>query len=105
MLILFAKNSIKILLNIYKHLKQLYFFHSQVTCLANEKRKKLRRVRTNGSVEYSDMKDFRYIGIEFEGYRKQTIVPPRVVIIGDDFEVEIYAYKSLIRRIKELQHS
>ena len=84
---------------------KLYFFHSQVTCLANEKRKKLRRVRTNGSVEYSDMKDFRYIGIEFEGYRKQTIVPPRVVIIGDDFEVEIYAYKSLIKRIKELQHS
>lgn len=79
---------------------KLYFFHSQVTCLANEKRKKLRRVRTNGSVEYSDMKDFRYIGIEFEGYRKQTIVPPRVVIIGDDFEVEIYAYKSLIKRIK-----
>ena len=82
---------------------KLYFFNAQVTCLANENRKKLRRVRTNGSVCYADIKDLRYIGIEFEGYpRKRTIVPPRVVITGDDFEVEIYAYEGLINKIKEL---
>ena len=82
---------------------KLYFFNSQVNCLANEKRKKMSRVRTNGSIDYSDITDFHYLGIEFEGHpRKKYIVPPRVVIIGDDFEVEIYAYKSLIKRIKEL---
>ena len=82
---------------------KLYFFNSQVNCLANEKRKKMRCVRTSGSVDYSDITDFRYIGIEFEGHpRKKYITPPRVVIIGDDFEVEIYAYKNLIKRIKEL---
>lgn len=82
---------------------KLYFFNSQVNCLANEKRKKKRSVRTNGSVCYSDIKDFRYLEIEFEGHpRKKYITPPKVVIIGDDFEVEIYAYKNLIKRIKEL---
>ena len=71
--------------------------------MISEKRKKMRRVRTNGSINYSDIKDFRYFSIEFEGHpRKLIIVPPRVVIIGDDFEVEIYAYKSLINKIKEL---
>ena len=80
---------------------RLYFFSSQVTYLRKENRKKSRCVRTNGSIAYSDIKDFRYIGIEFEGYypRNRRIAPPRVVIIGDDFEVEIYAYKSLIKRI------
>ena len=83
---------------------KLYFFNSQVNCLPNEKRKKMRRVRTNGSVDYSDIEDFRYVGVEFEGHypRNRIIVPPRVVIIGDDFEVEIYAYRNLIKRIKEL---
>ena len=83
---------------------RLYFFSSQVTYLRNENRKKSRCVRTNGSIEYSYIKDFRYIGVEFEGYypRNRRIAPPRVVIIGDDFEVEIYAYKSLINKIKEL---
>ena len=82
---------------------KLYFFNSQVIRLRNEKRKKESRVRTNGSVCYSDIKDFRYLGIESYGYpRKRIITPPRVVIIGDDFEVEIYAYKSLIKRIKEI---
>ena len=85
---------------------KLYFFNSQVNCLASEKRKKMRRVRTNGSIDYSDIKDFHYLGIEFEGHpRKKYIVPPRVVIIGDDFEVEIYAYKNLIKRIKELKQN
>ena len=83
--------------------EKLYFFNSKVTRLKNENRKKLRRDRTCGNVDYSDIKDFRYISVEFEGYRrKKYIVPPRVVIIGDDFEVEIYAYKNLIKRIKEL---
>ena len=82
---------------------KLYFFNSQVNYLANEKRKKMLSVMTNGSVCYSDIKDFRYLEIEFEGHpRKKYITPPRVVIIGDDFEVEIYAYKNLIKRIKEL---
>lgn len=83
---------------------RLYFFTSQVTYLKNENRKKSRCVRTNGSIEYSDIKDFRYIGVKVEGYypRYRRIAPPRVVIIGDDFEVEIYAYKSLINKIKEL---
>lgn len=83
---------------------RLYFFSSQVTYFRNENRKKPRYVRTNGSIEYSDIKDFRYIGVEFEGYypRNRRIAPPRVVVIGDDFEVEIYAYKSLIKRINEL---
>lgn len=83
---------------------RLYFFSSQVIYLKNENRKKSRCVRTNGSIEYSDIKDFRYIGAKFEGYypSNRSIAPPRVVIIGDDFEVEIYAYKSLIKRIKEL---
>ena len=82
---------------------KLYFFNSKVSCLKNENRKKLRGVRTCGSISYSDIKDFRYIGVEFEGHpRKNTIIPPRVVVIGDDFEVEIYAYKNLIKRIKEL---
>ena len=85
---------------------KLYFFNSQVNCLASEKRKKMCRVRTNGSINYSDIKDFRYFSIELEGHpRKRFIVPPRVVIIGDDFEVEIYAYKSLIKRIKELNQN
>ena len=85
---------------------KLYFFNSQVNCLASEKRKKMRRVRTNGSINYSDIKDFRYFSIELEGHpRKRFIVPPRVVIIGDDFEVEICAYKSLIKRIKELHQN
>ena len=72
--------------------------------LRNENRKKSRCVRTNGSIEYSDIKDFRYIVAKFEGYypSNRSIAPPRVVIIGDDFEVEIYAYKSLIKRIKEV---
>ncbi len=82
---------------------KLYFFNSQVIRLKNENRKKESRVRTNGSVCYSDIKDFRYLGIESYGYpRKRIITPPRVVIIGDDFEVEIYAYKNLIKRIKEI---
>lgn len=83
---------------------RLYFFSSQVIYLRNENRKKSRCVRTNGSIEYSDIKDFQYIGAKFEGYypSNRSIAPPRVVIIGDDFEVEIYAYKSLIKRIKEL---
>ena len=84
---------------------KLYFFSSQVTYFKNQNRKKMRRVRTNGSVDYSDINDFRYVGVEFEGYypRYSRIAPPRVVIIGDDFEVEIYAYKRLIKRIKLLQ--
>lgn len=83
---------------------KLYFFSSQVTYLRSEDRKKSRCVRTNGSIEYSDIKDFRYIDLKFEGYypKNKRIAPPRVVIIGDDFEVEIYAYKSLIDKIKEL---
>ena len=83
---------------------RLYFFGSQVLYLKNEDRKKSRSVRTNGSIEYSDIKEFRYIGVKFEGYypSNKRIAPPRVVIIGDDFEVEIYAYKNLINRIKEL---
>ena len=83
---------------------KLYFFSSQVTYFKNQNRKKMRRVRTNGSVDYSDINDFRYVGVEFEWYypRYSRIAPPRVVIIGDDFEVEIYAYKNLIKRIKEL---
>lgn len=47
---------------------RLYFFSSQVTYLKNENRKKSRCVRTNGSIEYPDIKDFRYIGVKFEGY-------------------------------------
>ena len=84
--------------------EKLHFFSSQVTYLKNENRKKSRCVRTNGSIEYSDIKDFRYIGVIFEGYypSNRRIAPPRVVIIGDDFEVEIYAYKRLINKIKEL---
>ena len=82
---------------------KLHFFNSKVSCLKNENRKKLCGVRTCGSISYSDIKDFRYIGVEFEGHpRKKYIIPPRVVMIGDDFEVEIYAYKNLIKRIKEL---
>ena len=86
---------------------KLYFFSSQVTYFKNQNRKKMRRVRTNGSIDYSDIKDFRYVGVEFEGYhpRYRRIVPPRVVIIGGDFEVEIYAYKNLIKRIKELNQN
>ena len=86
---------------------KLYFFSSQVTYFKNQNRKKMRRVRTNGSVDYSDIKDFRYVGVEFEGYypRKRRIAPPRVVIVGGDFEVEIYAYKNLIKRIKELNQN
>ena len=83
---------------------KLYFFSSQVTYFKNQNRKKMRRVRTNGSVDYSDINDFRYVGVKFEGCypSNRTIAPPRVVIIGDDFEVEIFAYKSLINKIKEL---
>ena len=86
---------------------KLYFFSSQVTYFKNQNRKKMRRVRTNGSVDYSDINDFRYVGVEFEGYypRYSRIAPPRVVIIGDDFEVEIYAYKNLIKRIKKLNQN
>lgn len=86
---------------------KLYFFSSQVTYFKNQNRKKMRRVRTNGSVDYSDIKDFRYVGVEFEGYyaSNSRIAPPRVVIIGGDFEVEIYAYKNLIKRIKELNQN
>ena len=81
---------------------KLYFFNAQLSCLANEQRKKMRRIRTNGSVAYSDITGFRYLGIGFEGHpRKKYIVPPRVVVIGEDFEVEIYAYKSMINKIKE----
>ena len=100
MFIYFNINIIIIIMWFYK----LYFFNSQVNGHANGKRKKLRHVRTNGSIDYSDIKDFRYIGIDLEGrlLRSPVIVPPRVVIIGDDFEVEIYAYKSLINKIKKL---
>jgi hypothetical protein len=86
---------------------RLCFFSSQVTYLKNENRKKTRCVRTNGSIEYSDIKDFRYIGVIFEGYypSNKRIVPPRVVIIGDDFEIEIYAYKGLIKKIRELSQA
>ena len=83
---------------------RLYFFNSLVIRLKNEKRKKESRTRTNGCVCYSDIKGFRYLSIESYGYpRTRIITPPRVVIIGDDFEVEIYAYKRLIKRIKLLQ--
>ncbi len=83
---------------------KLYFFSSQVIYLRSENRKKARCVRTSGSIEYFDIKDFRYIDVKFEGYypRNKRIAPPRVVIIGDDFEIEIYAYKSLIDKIKEM---
>ena len=82
----------------------LYFFNSQVIRLKKENRKKESRIRTNGYVCYNDIKGFRYLGVESYGYpRKRIITPPRVVIIGDDFEVKIYAYKSLIKRIKSLQ--
>ena len=66
---------------------KLYFFSSQVTYLKNQNRKKMRRVSTNGSVDYSDIKDYRYVGVEFEGYypNNKRIAPPKVVIIGDDF--------------------
>ena len=85
---------------------KLYFFSSQVTRLRSEKCKKDSNVRTNGSVDYSDIKGFRYLGIESYGYpRKRIITPPRVVIIGDDFEVEIYAYKNLIKGIKALNRN
>lgn len=86
--------------------KKLYFFSSQVKYFKNQDRKKSRSVRTNGSIDYSDIKDFRSVGVEFEGYyRKKRIAPPRVVIIGDDFEVEVYAYKNLMKRIKELNQT
>ena len=75
---------------------KLYFFDSQVSCLQSEKREEP-SVRTNGSVDYSDIKGFRYFGITLE--RRKYIVPPRVVIIGDDFEVEIQANKSLIKEL------
>lgn len=86
---------------------KLYFFNSQVTRLKNENRKKESRLKTNGSIDYSDIKDFRHIGVEFEGYypSNRRIAPPRVVIIGDDFEVEIYAYKNLIKRIKKMNQN
>lgn len=83
---------------------KLYFFNSQINFLANEKRKEMRRVRTNGSVNYSDITEFRYLGIKFEMEyaRRKYIVPPRVVIVGDDFEVEIYAYKGLINKLQKI---
>ena len=82
----------------------LYFFNSQVIRLKNEKSKKESCIRTNGSICYADIKDFHYFGFESYGYpRKRIITLPRVVIIGDDFEVEVFAYKSLINRIKALQ--
>ena len=86
---------------------KLYFFSSQVTYFKNQNRKKMRRVRTNGSVDYSDIYDFRYVGVEFKGCYpgNRTIVPPRVVVVGEDFEVEIYAYKNLIKRIKKLNQN
>ena len=86
---------------------KLYFFSSQVTCFKNQNRKNMRGVATNGSVDYSDINDFRYVGVEFEWYYPKNIriTPPRVVIIGDDFEVEIYAYKNLIKRIKKLNQN
>lgn len=83
--------------------EKLYFFDSQVKCLPSENRKKLRNVRTNGSLCFSDIKNFYYLGFKLEGFfRRRYIVPPRVVIIGDDFEVEIYAHKSLIKKIEEM---
>ena len=86
---------------------KLYFFSSQVTYFKNQNRKKMRRVRTNGSVDYRDINDFRYVGVKFEGGYpgNRKIVPPRVVVVGEDFEVEIYAYKNLIKRIKELNQN
>ena len=75
---------------------KLYFFDSEVSWLQSEKREEP-SVRTNGSVDYSDIKGFRYFGITLE--RRKYIVPPRVVIIGDDFEVEIQANKSLIKEL------
>lgn len=83
--------------------ERLYFFNSQVIRLPSEKRKKKRCVRTNGSVCYSDIRDFRYLGMESNYPWGKTVTPPRVVIISDDFEVEVYAYKKLINRIKALQ--
>lgn len=81
---------------------KLYFFNAKVKCFQNVSHKN-KCVRTNGSICYSDINDFRYSGIEFEGHpRKKYITPPRVVLIGNGFEVEIYAYKSLINRIREL---
>ena len=75
---------------------KLYFFDSQVRCLQSGKREEP-GVRTNGSVDYADIKGFCYCGIELK--RLKYIVPPRVVIIGDDFEVEIQANKRLIKKL------
>lgn len=84
---------------------KLYFFDSQIKRLQSENRKRESYVRTNGSIAYSDIKEFRYLDIKIDCYphkRTKYITPPKVVIIGDDFEVEIFAYKSLINKIKEL---
>ena len=72
-----------------------FSIHKLVVCKV--KKREEPSVRTNGSVDYSDIKGFRYFGITLE--RRKYIVPPRVVIIGDDFEVEIYASKSLIKEL------
>ncbi len=87
---------------------KLYFFDSQVKRLNGENRKKDTYVRTSGSVDYSDIKDLYYLAVEIKGFpqkhygQMRTITPPRVVIIGNDFEVEIYANKNLIKKIKQL---
>ena len=85
--------------------EKLYFFDAQVKRPKNKNRKRERYVWTSGSVDYSDIKDFRYLNLKIDRYPRKPkyIMPPRVVVIGDDLEVEIYAFKSLIKRIKELQ--
>ena len=85
--------------------ERLYFFDAQIKRPKNENRKKASCVRSNGSVEYGDIKEFRYLRTEIDHLPKRTryIKPSRVVIIGDDFEVEIFAHKSLINQIKEIK--
>ena len=80
---------------------KLYFFHSRVVRPKNENRKQKSVVWTSGSVDYADIKEFRSLGAERHGRPgKGRITPHRIVIIGEDFEVEIYGFKSLIRKIR-----
>lgn len=80
---------------------KLYFFHSRVVRPKNEKRKQKSVVWTSGSVDYADIKEFRSLGMEKHGRSGESVITPhRIVIIGEDFEVEIYGFKSLIQKIK-----
>ncbi len=85
---------------------RLYFFRAELRLI----RKRTKVFRTSGWLERGDVREMRYIPAHFGGMHwngrlriASWFCPPQVTLVGEEFEVTVYAFRSLIKMIGRWQ--